>query len=99
MGALQRGQREAGETTDSPSGIREMHTFKKLPITMPNRKKKNGIMRLDLTVTQARNALNVRLGVGCRMVNGRGWLEQRDGGNGALRREDEDKSLQHGIGT
>jgi hypothetical protein len=23
-----------------PSGMREMHTFKKLPMTMPNRKKK-----------------------------------------------------------
>ena len=44
MGDLQRGQREPGETIDSPSGMRVMQTFRKLPITMPKRKKKNGII-------------------------------------------------------
>lgn len=39
IGVWHRGQRELGETTESPSGMREMHTFKKLPITIPNRKK------------------------------------------------------------
>jgi hypothetical protein len=32
------GQREPGETIDTPAGIRVMQTFKKLPITSPNRK-------------------------------------------------------------
>jgi hypothetical protein len=40
MGVRQRGQRELGATMLKPSGMREMHTFKKLPITIPNRKKK-----------------------------------------------------------
>src|SRR6202034_3131652 len=31
------GQAEAGSTTDFRSGIRTMHTFRKLPITRPNR--------------------------------------------------------------
>jgi hypothetical protein len=35
-----------------------MQTFKKLPMTMPKRKKKNGIT--GLTVPQAESALNVR---------------------------------------
>jgi hypothetical protein len=40
MGVSQRGQREPGDTMDKPAGIRDMQTFKKLPTTMPNRKKK-----------------------------------------------------------
>jgi hypothetical protein len=40
IGVEQRGHREPGETMDIPSGMRVMHTFKKLPITIPNRKKK-----------------------------------------------------------
>jgi hypothetical protein len=43
MGVRQRGQREPGETIESSSGMREMHTFKKLPITAPKRKKKKMI--------------------------------------------------------
>jgi hypothetical protein len=40
MGVKQRGQREPGETMERPSGMREMHTFRKLPIMIPKRKKK-----------------------------------------------------------
>jgi hypothetical protein len=40
MGVEHRGHREPGKTIDSSSGMRVMHTFKKLPIIMPNRKKK-----------------------------------------------------------
>src|SRR5271163_3067372 len=40
IGVKQRGQREPGATIESPSGMREMHTFRKLPITIPKRKKK-----------------------------------------------------------
>lgn len=32
------GHRDAGRTTDLPFGSRLIHTFKKLPITSPNRK-------------------------------------------------------------
>jgi hypothetical protein len=39
IGVSHRGQRDPGETIDSSSGMRVMHTFKKLPITIPNRKK------------------------------------------------------------
>ena len=34
------GQREPGDTMDTPSGIREMQTFRKLPMIRPKRKKK-----------------------------------------------------------
>jgi len=40
IGVPHRGQRELGETIEIPSGIRVMQTFRKLPITIPNRKKK-----------------------------------------------------------
>jgi hypothetical protein len=40
MGLPHRGQRDPGETTEMSSGIRVMQTFRKLPMTMPNRKKK-----------------------------------------------------------
>jgi hypothetical protein len=40
IGVLHRGHRDPGETIDTCSGMRVMHTFKKLPITIPNRKKK-----------------------------------------------------------
>jgi hypothetical protein len=36
---LQFGHREAGNTIDTPAGIRVMQTFKKLPVTSPKRKK------------------------------------------------------------
>jgi len=39
IGVLHRGQRELGETMDISSGIRVMQTFRKLPTTIPNRKK------------------------------------------------------------
>src|SRR5215472_15620567 len=39
MGVRQRGQRDPGDTMETPSGMRVMHTFRKLPITMPSRKK------------------------------------------------------------
>ena len=32
------GQREPGDTIETPAGIRVMQTFKKLPINKPNRK-------------------------------------------------------------
>ena len=32
------GQRERGETIETPAGIRVMQTFKKLPINKPKRK-------------------------------------------------------------
>ena len=47
MGFWHRGQRDAGETTERPSGMREMHTFRKLPITMPNKKKEERNHRFD----------------------------------------------------
>jgi len=34
------GQRDLGATIEIPSGMRVMHTFRKLPATIPNRKKK-----------------------------------------------------------
>ncbi len=84
IGVLQRGQREAGETMDSPSGMREIHTFRKLPMTMPKRKKKNGI--IGLTLTQEEMVLNARNGVGCRMVNReertKGWEDSSRRGRG-----------------
>ena len=54
---------------ERPSGMREMQTFRKLPITMPKRKKKNGIT--VLTVPQAGRRLNARDGARCRMTNGK----------------------------
>jgi len=48
MGLRQRGQREPGETMESPSGMREIQTFRKLPMTMPKRKKKMGITVLTV---------------------------------------------------
>jgi hypothetical protein len=33
------GQRERGEMIEAPSGIRVMQTFRKLPMTSPNKKK------------------------------------------------------------
>src|SRR5579859_3753501 len=38
MGVLHRGHRDPGATIDTSSGIRVMHTFRKLPITNPNAK-------------------------------------------------------------
>jgi len=38
MGVVQFGQREPGEIIETSSGIRVMQTFRKLPITAPNRK-------------------------------------------------------------
>ena len=52
-----------------PSGMREMQTFRKLPMTMPKRKKKNGIT--GLTVPQARKWLNAVNSAECRMANGK----------------------------
>jgi hypothetical protein len=40
MGVEHRGHLEPGVTMDNSSGMRVIHTFKKLPITIPNRKKK-----------------------------------------------------------
>ncbi len=71
IGFSHRGQRDPGETTESPAGIREMQTFRKLPMTMPNRKKKNGIT--DLTVPQAGQRLKKRAYGRCRMANGNVW--------------------------
>lgn len=51
---------------ECPSGIREMQTFKKLPITMPNRKKKNGIT--EKTVPQERKVLNADRRARCRKM-------------------------------
>ena len=71
IGVRQRGQREPGETMERPSGMREMQTFRKLPMTMPKRKKKNGIT--VLTVPQAGRTLNARYVARCRMTNGK-WF-------------------------
>jgi hypothetical protein len=48
--------------------MRETQTFRKLPITMPKRKKKNGIT--VSTVPQAEKRLNAGRGRACRMANG-----------------------------
>jgi hypothetical protein len=40
VGVWSWGHREAGATMEKSSGIRKMQTFRKLPITMPNRKMK-----------------------------------------------------------
>jgi hypothetical protein len=40
IGVRHRGQREPGETIDWPSGMREMHTLRKLPMMIPKIKKK-----------------------------------------------------------
>ena len=42
IAVLQTGQCDAGSTIDSALGMRRMQTFKKLPTTMPNRKKITG---------------------------------------------------------
>ena len=69
IGVWQRGQRDAGAMMEMSSGMREMQTFKKLPITMPKRKKKSGITQS--TVPQARKRLNAGRGGACRMANGK----------------------------
>ena len=38
IGEPHSGQRDLGETIDTPAGIRMMQTFRKLPITSPTRK-------------------------------------------------------------
>jgi hypothetical protein len=35
---------------ESPSGMRVMQTLRKLPMTMPKRKKKRGIIRNDCAI-------------------------------------------------
>jgi hypothetical protein len=40
IGFSQCGQREPGDTMDTPSGIRMMQTFRKLPMTRPIKKTK-----------------------------------------------------------
>ena len=70
MGASHRGQREPGETTESSSGMREIQTFRKLPMTMPKRKKKNAIT--ETTVPQEALWLNLGQRQGCPMANGKG---------------------------
>jgi hypothetical protein len=40
IGVLHFGHRDPGEIIEISSGIRVMQTFRKLPITIPNRKKK-----------------------------------------------------------
>src|ERR1700739_2649954 len=67
IGLRQRGHREPGETMETPSGMREMQTFRKLPMTMPKRKKKKGIT--VSTVPQAKRRLNARRSGACRMAN------------------------------
>ena len=52
---------------ESPSGMREIQTFRKLPTTMPKRKKKNGITTLNLP--QEERQLNAGVEAECRMVN------------------------------
>src|SRR5260370_32519884 len=54
IGLRQRGHREPGETMETPSGMREMQTFRKLPMTMPKRKKKSGITVSTLPQTEKR---------------------------------------------
>src|SRR5258708_38205181 len=54
IGWRQRGEREPGETMETPSGMREMQTFRKLPMTMPKRKKKSGIAVSTLPQTEKR---------------------------------------------
>src|SRR5271167_2086280 len=68
MAFSQRGQRDPGETTERPSGMREIQTFRKLPITMPKRKKKIGITQM--TVPQPSGRLNAWRTAACRMANG-----------------------------
>src|SRR5882724_11264427 len=69
IGLRQRGQREPGEMMETPSGMREMQTLRKLPMTMPKRKKKKGIT--VSTVPQAERRLNAVCGGACRMANGK----------------------------
>jgi hypothetical protein len=40
IGFSHRGHRDPGETIETSSGMRVIHTFKKLPMMSPNRKKK-----------------------------------------------------------
>ena len=35
---------------ENPSGMRVMQTFRKLPMTMPKRKKKKGIIKTDCDI-------------------------------------------------
>src|SRR6266436_2321381 len=78
IGLRQRGHREPGETTETPSGMREMQTFRKLPMTMPKRKKKNGIT--VSTLPQATKRLNAGCSPACRMANGWGFIPVVFGG-------------------
>jgi hypothetical protein len=48
IGFKQRGHREPGATMEIPSGMREMQTFRKLPMQIPNRKKKKAITPLNV---------------------------------------------------
>src|ERR1700739_513853 len=67
MGLRHRGQRDPGETMERPSGMRVMQTFRKLPITMPKRKKKSGIT--VSTVPYEGRRLNAGEDGACRMAN------------------------------
>jgi len=70
---------------ERPSGIREMQTFRKLPITMPTRKKKNGIT--VSTVPQAGRRLNAARGSACRMANGYTISSGSEAGKQQLQRQ------------
>ena len=72
IGVWQRGQCDPGVTIERPSGMRAMQTFRKLPITMPKRKKKKGITRS--TVPQPSQPLNQPRFCACRMPNGKACL-------------------------
>src|SRR5271170_1153690 len=62
MDVRQRGHRDPGATIESPSGMREMHTFRKLPTTIPKRKKKK-MTTFGLCHSPARASRNAAAGV------------------------------------
>ena len=65
MGVSQRGHRDRGVTIDTPSGIRVMQTFRKLPSTIP--KRKNKAMTTSSTLPQDPEPLNKPISNPCPM--------------------------------
>jgi hypothetical protein len=66
MAAPHSGQRDRGDTTETPAGIRVMQTFRKLPINSP--KRKNTVM-ITLYCDIGVERPQLRRGEACPMPN------------------------------
>src|SRR5947207_11352189 len=66
MSVSQRGHREPGNTMDNSSGIRMMQTFRKLPMTSPNRKANTTTKLCSIAARlYAQSATVIRLSQSC----------------------------------